>query len=95
MTAQATTSLQTQVAALRNNASRMPPPFSDMLRGAAGRVRRQHSASTARTTAAIVCRDQLPGLPADDQQSLSFRACRHQKVALGDFGKLFSPTDHR
>ncbi|MGH9694053.1 MAG: ImcF-related family protein, partial [Bryobacteraceae bacterium] len=35
MTAQATASLQTQVAALRNNAARMPPPFSDMLRGAA------------------------------------------------------------
>ena len=38
LTAQATASLQTQVAALRNNASRMPPPFSDMLRGGGGGV---------------------------------------------------------
>src|SRR6266702_962237 len=47
MTAQATASLQTQVAALRNNASRMPPPFSDMLRGAAAEFEGSIAASTA------------------------------------------------
>src|ERR1043166_7192975 len=33
LTAQANAALQTQVATLRNNAARIPPPFSDMLRG--------------------------------------------------------------
>ena len=47
LTAQATASLQTQVAALRNNASRMPPPFSDMLRAAAAEFEGSIAASTA------------------------------------------------
>ena len=47
MTAQATASLQTQVAALRNNAARLPPPFSDMLRAAATEFEGSIAASTA------------------------------------------------
>src|SRR5262249_34000468 len=47
LTAQANAALQTQVATLRNNASRVPPPFSDMLRGAATEFETDMAAATA------------------------------------------------
>jgi type VI secretion system protein ImpL len=92
MTAQATTSLQTQVAALRNNASRMPPPFSDMLRGAAAEIEGTIAASTAGQLLQSL-RDQVTPVC---QQTISnrypFVRGSNQEVALGDFGKLFSPN---
>jgi type VI secretion system protein ImpL len=92
LTAQATTSLQTQVAALRNNASRMPPPFSDMLRGAAGEFEGGIAASTAGQLLQSL-RDQVTPVC---QQTISnrypFVRGSNQEVPLGDFGKLFSPN---
>ncbi len=74
MTAQATASLQTQVAALRNNASRMPPPFSDMLRGAAAEFEGSIAASTAGQLLQSL-RDQVtPVCQQTDHQSISVRA---------------------
>jgi len=92
LTAQATASLQTQVAALRNNASRMPPPFSDMLRGAAGEFEGSVAASTAGQLLQSL-RDQVTPVC---QQTVSnrypFVRGSAQEVPLGDFAKLFSPN---
>jgi type VI secretion system protein ImpL len=92
MTAQATTSLQTQVAALRNNASRMPPPFSDMLRGAAAEFEGSIAASTAGQLLQSL-RDQVtPVCQQTITNRYPFVRGSIQEVALGDFGKLFSPN---
>jgi type VI secretion system protein ImpL len=92
MTAQATTSLQTQVAALRNNASRMPPPFSDMMRNAAAEFEGSIAASTAGQLLQGL-RDQVTPVC---QQTISnrypFVRGSNQEVPLGDFAKLFSPN---
>jgi type VI secretion system protein ImpL len=92
MTAQATTSLQTQVAALRNNASRMPPPFSDMLRGAAGEFEGSIAASTAGQLLQSL-RDQVtPVCQQTITNRYPFVRGSNQEVPLGDFAKLFSPN---
>ena len=92
MTAQATASLQTQVAALRNNASRMPPPFSDMLRGAAAEFEGSIAASTAGQLVQSL-RDQVtPVCQQTIANRYPFVRGSIQEVALGDFGKLFSPN---
>jgi type VI secretion system protein ImpL len=92
LTAQATASLQTQLAALRNNASRMPPPFSDMLRGAATELEGSIAASTAGQLLQSL-RDQVTPLC---QQTVvnryPFVRASNQEVPLGDFAKLFSPN---
>ncbi len=92
MTAQATKSLQTEVAALRNNASRMPPPFSDMLRGAAVEFEGSVAASTAgqllqslRDQVTPVCQQTING-------RYPFVRGSNKEVPLGDFAKLFSPN---
>jgi type VI secretion system protein ImpL len=91
LTAQANAALQVQVAALRNNASRMPPPFSDMLRGASAEFEGDMAASTAGQLL-VSLRDQVTPLC---QQIISnrypFTRGSNQEVPLGDFSKLFSP----
>jgi len=92
MTAQATGSLQTQVAALRNNASRMPPPFSDMLRGAAAEFEGTIAASTAGQLLQSL-RDQVtPVCQQTIGNRYPFVRGSSQEVPLGDFAKLFSPN---
>jgi type VI secretion system protein ImpL len=92
MTAQATTSLQTEVAALRNNASRMPPPFSDMLRGAAAEFEGSIAASTAGQMLQAL-RDQVtPVCQQTIANRYPFVRGSNQDVPLGDFAKLFSPN---
>ncbi len=92
MTAQATASLQTQVAALRNNASRMPPPFSDMLRGAAAEFEGSVAASTAGQLLQTL-RDQVtPVCQQTVTNRYPFVRGSNQEVPLGDFAKLFSPN---
>ena len=92
MTAQATTSLQTQVAALRNNASRMPPPFSDMLRAAAAEFEGSIAASTAGQLLQSL-RDQVtPVCQQTITNRYPFARGSNQEVPLGDFAKLFSPN---
>jgi type VI secretion system protein ImpL len=92
MVAQATTSLQTQVAALRNNASRMPPPFSDMLRAAAA----EFEGSIAATTAGQLLQSLRDQVTPVCQQTITnrypFARGSTQEVPLGDFAKLFSPN---
>jgi type VI secretion system protein ImpL len=92
LTAQATAALQTQVATLRNNAGRMPPPFSDMLFAAAREFESGMAASTAGQLQ-VSLRDQVTPLC---QQIISnrypFVRGSNQEVPLGDFAKLFSPN---
>jgi type VI secretion system protein ImpL len=92
LTAQAAASLQTQVAALRNNAARMPPPFSDMLRGAAAEFEGTIAASTAGQLLQTM-RDQVtPVCQQTITNRYPFVRAGTQEVQLGDFAKLFSPN---
>lgn len=92
LTAQATAALQTQVAALRNNASRMPPPFSDMLRAAAAEFEGSIAASTAGQILQTL-RDQVtPVCQQTVTNRYPFVRSSGQEVPLADFAKLFSPN---
>lgn len=92
LTAQATAALQTQVATLRNNASRMPSPFSDMLRAAAAEFESDMATATAGQLL-VTLRDQVTPVC---QQILTnrypFVRGSNQEVPLADFAKLFSPN---
>ena len=91
MAPQAVLSLQNQVAALRNNASRMPPPFSDMMRGAAAEFEGNLAASTAGQLL-VALRDQItPACQQTVTNRYPFIRSSNQEVPLGDFAKLFSP----
>jgi type VI secretion system protein ImpL len=91
LTAQANAALQTQVAALKNNAARMPPPFSDMLRGAAAEFEGDMAASTAGQLL-VTLRDQVtPVCQQIITNRYPFVRGSNQEVPLGDFSKLFSP----
>jgi type VI secretion system protein ImpL len=91
MAPQAVLSLQNQVAALRNNASRMPPPFSDMMRGAAAEFEGNLAASTAGQLL-VALRDQItPACQQTVSNRYPFIRSSNQEVPLGDFAKLFSP----
>lgn len=92
LTAQASAALQAQVAALRNNASRMPPPFSDMLRAAAGEFEGSIAASTAGQILQTL-RDQVtPVCQQTVTNRYPFVRSSNQEVPLADFAKLFSPN---
>jgi len=92
LTAQTTAALRNQIVALQNNASRMPPPFSDMLRGAAAEFETDMAAATAGQLL-VALRDQVTSVC---QQIISHRypfvRSSNQEVPLGDFSKLFSPN---
>lgn len=92
LTAQTTAALQNQVAVLRNNASRVPPPFSDMLRGAATEFEADMASATAGQLL-MTLRDQVTPIC---QQIITnrypFARGSSQEVPLGDFSKLFSPN---
>jgi type VI secretion system protein ImpL len=92
LVAQGTAALQNQVAALKNNAPRVPPPFSDMLRGAAAEFETDMASATAGQLL-VMLRDQVT--PACQQIILNrypFVRGSNQEVPLGDFSKLFSPN---
>jgi type VI secretion system protein ImpL len=92
LTAQANAALQNQVATLRNNASRMPPPFSDMLRGAAAEFEGSMAMSTAGQLLTTL-RDQVtPACQQTIANRYPFTRGSNQDVPLGDFAKLFAPN---
>jgi type VI secretion system protein ImpL len=92
LTAQATAALQTQVATLRNNAGRMPPPFSDMLFAAAREFESDMAGSTAGQLQ-VSLRDQVTPLCQQiTSNRYPFVRSSNQEVPLGDFAKLFSPN---
>jgi len=89
---QANIVLQNQVAGLRTNAARLPPPFSDLLRNAVGEFEGDVAASTAGQIL-VALRDQV--IPAC-QQTISnrypFTRGGDREVPLADFSRLFSPN---
>jgi type VI secretion system protein ImpL len=92
LTAQTNAALQNQVATLRNNASRMPPPFSDMLRGAATEFESSMAMTTAGQLLATL-RDQVtPACQQTIANRYPFTRGSNQEVPLGDFAKLFAPN---
>ena len=89
--AQANAALAPQVAALRGNAARLPAPFSDMLRAAADEVQGDVSSAQGRQIAQAMAEQVTPvcqGIVAD---RYPFAKASGRDVALGDFGRLFSP----
>jgi type VI secretion system protein ImpL len=91
LTAQANAALQTQIATLKNNAGRVPPPFSDMLRGTAAEFETDVAASTAGQLL-VALRDQVtPVCQQIVNSRYPFVRGSNQEVPLGDFAKLFSP----
>ncbi|MBR1220433.1 type VI secretion system membrane subunit TssM [Bradyrhizobium sp. U87765 SZCCT0131] len=92
LAAQATSTLQNDVAALRNTASRLPPPFSDMMRGAAAEFEGNIAASTAGQILQSL-RDQVtPVCQQTVTNRYPFVRGSNQEVPLADFAKLFSPN---
>jgi type VI secretion system protein ImpL len=90
--AQANTALQTQVATLRTNAARLPPPFSDMLRAAAAEFEGDVATSTAGQLL-LALRDQV--IPACQQtiaNKYPFTRGSDRDVPLADFARLFGPN---
>src|SRR5215475_13556198 len=90
--AQANTVLQNQVASLRTNAARLPPPFSDMMRSAVGEFEGDVAASTAGQIL-VALRDQV--IPACQQTITNrypFTRGSEREVPLADFARLFSPN---
>ena len=90
--ARANAELQKLIAALKNNASRMPPPFSDMLRVAVG----EFEGDVANATAGQIqmyLRDQvLPYCQQTVANRYPFARGSDQDVPLADFAKLFAPN---
>jgi type VI secretion system protein ImpL len=90
--AQANTILQNQVASLRANAARLPPPFSDMMRQAVGEFEGNVAESTAGQIL-VALRDQV--IPACQQTITNrypFTRGSDREVPLADFARLFSPN---
>jgi type VI secretion system protein ImpL len=86
---QANTMLQNQVASLRTNAARLPPPFSDMLRNAVGEFEGDVAASTAGQIL-VALRDQVtPACQQTIANRYPFTRGSDREVPLGDFARLF------
>jgi type VI secretion system protein ImpL len=91
---QATSTLQVQVASLKNNSLRLPKPFSDMMLQAAGAF----ESDVANTTYAQIaqafsnqvyppCRDVIAG-------RYPFVKNESKEVPLADFGRIFGPNGY-
>jgi len=90
--AQANTTLQNQVASLRTNAARLPPPFSDMMRNAVGEFEGDVAASTAGQIL-VALRDQvIPFCQQTITNRYPFTRGGEREVPLADFARLFSPN---
>jgi type VI secretion system protein ImpL len=90
-TAQANASLQNQVANLRASAARFPPPFNDMVRGAANEFIGDVSKATA-DQIMLALRDQVtPACTQVVNGRYPFVRGSQREVPLADFGRMFGP----
>jgi len=90
--ARANAELQKLIAALKNNASRMPPPFSDMLRTAVGEFEGDIASSTAGQLQQYLRDQVLPYCQQTIDKRYPFTRGSDQDVPLQDFAKLFAPN---
>jgi type VI secretion system protein ImpL len=91
-TSRANAALQEQVSKLRQSAALLPPPFSDMIRGAVGEFEGDVASSTAGQLL-MMLRDQV--MPACQQTitgKYPFTRGVEREVPLIDFARLFSPN---
>ena len=90
--AQANAALAPQVATLRGNAARLPAPFSDMLRAAADEFQGDVSSAQGRQVAQALAEEVTPACQQIVADRYPFSKASGRDVALGDFGRLFSPN---
>jgi type VI secretion system protein ImpL len=90
--ARANAELQKLIAALRNNASRMPPPFSDLLRTTIGEFEGDVANSTAGQLQQYLRDQVLPYCQQTISNRYPFVRGSEQDVPLADFARLFAPN---
>jgi type VI secretion system protein ImpL len=90
--AQANQALQNQVASLRTNASRLPPPFSDMMRQAVGDFEGNVAESTAGQILQAMRDQVIPVCQQTIANRYPFTRGSEREVPLADFARLFSPN---
>ena len=90
--ARANAELQKQIAVLKNNATRMPPPFSDMMRQAIGEFEGDVASDTAKQLQQYLRDQVLPYCQQTIANRYPFTRGSDQDVPLQDFAKLFSPN---
>ena len=91
---QATSALQVQVANLKNNALRLPKPFSDMMLQAAGAFEGDVANTTYAQLAQAFNNQVYP--PCRDLASGRYPLVKSEtkEVPLADFGRLFGPNGY-
>jgi type VI secretion system protein ImpL len=91
---QATSALQVQVANLKNNALRLPKPFSDMMLQAAGAFEGDVANTTYAQLAQAFSNQVYP--PCRDLASGRYPLAKNEskEVPLADFGRLFGPNGY-
>jgi type VI secretion system protein ImpL len=90
--AQANQVLQNQVASLRANAARLPPPFSDMMRQAVGEFEGNVAESTAGQILQALRDNVIPVCQQTITNRYPFTRGSEREVPLADFARLFSPN---
>jgi type VI secretion system protein ImpL len=91
---QATSAIQVQVANLKNNALRLPKPFSDMMLQAAGAFESDVANNTYAQLAEAFNNQVYP--PCRDLAAARYPLVKGEskEVALADFGRLFGPNGY-
>ena len=91
-TSRANTVLQEQISKLRNSTTRLPNPFSDMLRGAVAEFEGAVDSSTAGQIL-VAMRDQvMPTCQETTVGKYPFTRGSEREVSLADFARVFSPN---
>ncbi|MBN8919905.1 MAG: type VI secretion system membrane subunit TssM, partial [Rhizobiales bacterium] len=90
-TAQANAVLQREVANLRASAARFPPPFNDMVRGAANEFIGDVSKATADQIMQALADQVTPVCNQIVNGRYPFVRGSEREVPIGDFGRLFAP----
>jgi type VI secretion system protein ImpL len=91
-TSRANVALQEQISKLRNSTTRLPSPFSDMLRGAVAEFEGAVDSSTAGQIL-VALRDQVTATCQETTVGrYPFARGSEREVSLADFSRVFSPN---